>query len=255
MDIVSSSQWKTWFEINRARRLNLDQYPAYCLSRDEVALISSSIQQFERGENARGRSFRIRGRLYAIKNKDPIYPQALHLFIEEEQRHSLYLRQFMERQGIPRQEEIWVDNVFRKLRKLAGLDCMIIVLVSAEIIAMSYYRALHGATRSPQLRAICARILRDEVAHLQFQGATLAKLRRNTNVPQRFLLEFSHAILLYVTALVVWHHHAKVFRAAHISFRRFFHKARRDFKRTIGYSRILMKPQRLVALGSDRYAY
>lgn len=255
MDICSAAQWKIWFEHNRDRDLLLPRGRLYRLSALEKETISSSIQEFERGENARGKSFRIRGRLYAIRAKDAAYPRALELFIREEQRHSAYLRGFMQKQGIPCRDKVWTDGIFRKLRKLAGLDCMIVVLVTAEIIAVSYYRALRAATRSPELRAICARILRDEAAHLQFQGATLAKLRRNMPLPQRLMLEAAHAILLYLTALVVWHNHRKVFRAAHISFRRFFSKARRDFQRTIDYSRILMKTPRVLTMRPNRYAY
>ena len=41
---------------------------------------------------------------------------------------------------------------------------------------MPYYSALHDATGSPMLRAICRQILRDEAMHLKYQGQTLARL-------------------------------------------------------------------------------
>lgn len=235
--VLDARYWERWFEKNRDKMAPIPWECAYRIGATEKALLTASIQEFERGENARGRSFRIRGRLYAMRQRDSRYPRALQLFIWEEQRHSAYLRRYMELEGIPRQEELWVDNVFRRLRKLAGLDCMIMVLVSAEIIAMSYYRALSQATSSPILKAICRRILKDEVAHLQFQGGTLAKLRRSLHPCHRFALEIIHFTLLIGTSLVVWQHHRAVYAAAGISFRMFMEITYREFRRTIRYSR------------------
>lgn len=96
--------------------------------------------------------------------------------MKEEQRHSACLLRFMQREGIPAASSHWVDTVFRRLRVLAGLELSLRVLVSAEIIAIPYYRALGAATRSPLLRAICARILQDEAVHLRFQASSLSRL-------------------------------------------------------------------------------
>ena len=96
--------------------------------------------------------------------------------MKEEQRHSAYLLRFMQREGIPVSSKHWVDTVFRRLRVLGGLELALRVLVSAEIIAIPYYRALGAATQSPLLQAICATILQDEAAHLRFQASMLWRL-------------------------------------------------------------------------------
>ena len=64
--------------------------------------------------------------------------------------------------GIPRLSAHWLDGIFRRLRKLAGLEACAAVLVTAEVLAMAYYQALRDATRSQLLRSLCARILVEE---------------------------------------------------------------------------------------------
>src|SRR5216684_6603784 len=103
---------------------------------------------------------------------------ALELFIAEEQSHSGMLGRFQDREGIPRLPSHWLDRIFRRLRKLAGLEVCAMVLVTAEVLAIPFYQALRDATRSRLLRSICARILCDEAAHLDYQALTIGLIRR-----------------------------------------------------------------------------
>jgi hypothetical protein len=114
---------------------------------------------------------------YAKSTGDAEYLEAIKLFIKEEQRDSQYLARFMNLANIPLARKIFVDTVFRSLRKLANLECSIGVLITAEIIAKVYYRALHDATQSIFLREICKQILRDEKFDVEFQAERLAILR------------------------------------------------------------------------------
>src|SRR5207245_9502874 len=103
---------------------------------------------------------------------------SLELFIAEEQRHSAILGRFLDRERILRLTNHWLDSMFRRLRKLAGLEVCAMVLVTAEVLAVPFYQALRYATRSPLLRSICMRILCDEAAHLNYQALTLGLVRR-----------------------------------------------------------------------------
>jgi hypothetical protein len=184
------------------------------LSREESRCIQSSIQQFQLGEGSSGRRLLQRGREFAHAAGDPDFPEALALFVKEEQRHSGYLLRFMQREGIPASSSHWVDTVFRRLRVLAGLELSLRVLVSAEIIAIPYYRALGAATHSRLLRAICARILQDEAAHLRFQASMLSRLAANRPLFADRIVSAIHRLFLLITCLVVWREHGRVFRAA-----------------------------------------
>src|SRR5438876_7310660 len=159
-------RWYVHFEENRGRLRSLPWTDPYRFSEAEIRLAGRSIQQFQLGEFARGRGLRRRARECAALAGDPLFLPALDLFIAEEQAHSSMLGEFLDQEGIPRIESDWADRIFRRLRKLAGLELCVMTLVTAEALAIPFYRALRDATRSPLLRGICVRILCDEAAHL-----------------------------------------------------------------------------------------
>ena len=212
--LADFGSWAAIFAAKTNRGDTLPWDTEYRISEEERARISSSIQQFELGENAEGRSFRAAASRYAERSGDWEYLRALKLFIEEEQRHSSYLRRFMEAQAIPCAPRHWVDDTFRWLRKRAGLELFIIVLVSAEIVARPYYRGLGAATQSPLLRAICREILRDEADHLCFQGNALRKLRLGRGWVPAFVVEQLQLLLMVGTCVVVWASHRSVLTCA-----------------------------------------
>ena len=188
------------------------------LTPQERNAISKSIAVFQLGENSEGNSFMRAGKRYAEQSGDKKYLAALNLFIREEQRHSAVLGQFMDRQNISRIHKEWTDSSFRFIRKLAGLNICVAVLLTAEIVAAVYYRALGQATRSPVLRAICGQILVDEAYHLRFQAGTLAKAMMNWSPIRRWLFRQIQRLLLAGTILVVWKEHRSVYQAGQFSF-------------------------------------
>jgi hypothetical protein len=199
------------------------------LSAPEVRAVGHSIQQFQLGEYARGRGLRRRAASDPLLGSDRWFLEALDLFIAEEQGHSGMLGRFLDREGIPRLTDNWLDGAFRGLRKLAGLEVCVTVLVTAEILAVPFYQALRDATRSPLLRNICTRILRDEAAHLKYQALTIALVRRRASKLGRRVRRFCHWTLLHGTALLVWQQHRRVFSAAGWSFSHFSRGARQWF--------------------------
>ncbi len=201
------------------------------LSCEESRCIQSSIQQFQLGEGSSGSRLLKRGREFANVTGDADFIEALTLFVKEEQRHSGYLLRFMQREGIPASSKHWVDTVFRRLRVLAGLELSLRVLVSAEIIAIPYYRALGAATQSPLLQAICARILQDEASHLRFQASMLSRLSASRPLFADRIVSAMHGAFLMVTCYVVWLEHGRVFRAAGYSREGFLAEALWEFDR------------------------
>ena len=200
---------QSWFEYFRQ-----NTWPAtpwddpYRLTREERIAVISSIRQFQLGEGSEGNAFVERARRFG---GDPEFIPTLRLFIQEEQRHSASLGRFLDLHNCPWLKKHWLDLVFRRIRRMAALELIVTVLVSAEIIAVPYYRALHNATRSPLLRALCGQILLDEAAHLRYQAGTLARLRHGRSAVRRALTELFHALLLQGTVLAVWLEHRTVF--------------------------------------------
>ena len=204
---------------------------SYELCDAERRLISRSVQQFQLGEWARGRGLVRRASSHSVLSVDQWFLPSLELFIAEEQCHSRLLGFFLDSERIPRLNSHWVDGVFRQLRKLAGLEVCVVVLVTAEILAVPFYQALRDATRSQLLRSICKRILCDEAAHLGYQAQTLGLIRRPLSNRARVIRVLCHSVLFHCTALVLWQQHHVVFRAAGWDFRRFWTYARRVFAR------------------------
>lgn len=210
--------WIRLFEENAAYRDSINWNEDYQLSENEKEIIYNSIRQFQRGESGEGKYLFQDAKQYVKKCTDDSYMYALQLFIHEEHRHAKYLAQFMERHGIEKEKVHWVDNVFRWLRHHGNLEVSITVLVTAELFAAIYYRALAKATKSKCLSQICERILWDEDLHINFQSCALNKIQKKRNAFLNFYMRFNHKVLLIGTIPIVWYYHKKVFKAGGFNF-------------------------------------
>jgi hypothetical protein len=227
-----TSPYKHWywhFLENRDAPCALPWRDPYLLCAAECRLVARSIQQFQLGEWARGRGLMRRASSHPVLATESWFLPALELFIAEEQGHSRILGRFLDRESLPRLTNDWLDRIFRRLRKLAGLEVCATVLVTAEVLAIPFYQALRDATRSHLLRSICVRILSDEAAHLNYQALTLGLVRRPLSNQARVIHSLCHSMLFHCTALLLWEQHHRVFRAAGWNFRRFWNDARRGF--------------------------
>lgn len=206
---VSSSEWFEYFKHNAANLLSIPWDSSYVLSPVEKKRVIDSVKMFELGENSEGKTFRRKARVYAEKH-DPDYMDALDLFIKEEQRHSATLRRFLQNTKEETLTKHWVDTVFRKLRKLIDIEVEVIVLLTAETIAMVYYKRLQEATQSPVLFAICKQILLDETRHINFQSSSLYKIRQHQPFARNVAMTVAHFILMLGTTVLVWREHNSV---------------------------------------------
>lgn len=212
------SYWKNYFISNKDHFEDIDWNKIDLLIPQEKEMITSSIQQFQKGEQSEGKHFFS----FAKTFPDPRYLEVIRLFIREEQTHAFVLGKFMELKGIPRIKSHWVDSVFRWLRKLADLENTVIVLLTAEIIAKVYYKALKNATGSLLLDKICEQILRDEDQHIAFQSYTLQLFFKKKNRFRKFFNRIFHQLLMLGTICVVWVTHRRVLKGGGYSFSSFF---------------------------------
>ena len=195
---------------------------------EEREAIERSIRIFQLGESGQGTHFIKAACDHAARLGDETYVEALKLFIAEEQGHSGMLGRFMDQQGISRAHHQWSNGMFRALRKLWNLEICIAVLVTAELIAKVYYRALRDATRSPALKAICRQILHDEVDHIYFQAGMLAKIRRDRPRWMQDVARVLHRILMSGTLVAVWLDHHRCFEAGGFHFERYWKQCHRE---------------------------
>jgi bacterioferritin (cytochrome b1) len=227
---VNFAKWFDYFANNKLNLLAIRWDDAYVLTEDERKTITKSIQQFQLGENSEGKHLINSAKKYAARTGDHLYYDALIDFIKEEQRHAKDLARFMRLQGIPLVRNHWVDQVFRKMRRFAGLELSVIVLITAEIIAKVYYQALKQSTNSTILKDLCHQILRDEEKHVEFQSQTLRKLNAGRNQLVNGTGRLFHRVLLEGTLLVVWQQHSKVFIAGGYTFSQFLSACRHEFR-------------------------
>lgn len=207
--------WNYWLEIFEARAPRLvihRQLPADCLSEEDRRRIAASIATFQLGEQSEGRTLLRFAEDFALEKNLPALPRVTALFIREEQHHAAQLKEFMVANGIALKRRSWTDSVFRAVRKLAGFEAAVTVLVTAEMIGFVYYRALARATDSPTLKTICRAMCADESLHLRYETQLLLTLRGDRGRIPRRLVEFAHRTLLVVSSRIVFHDHRRVLK-------------------------------------------
>ena len=229
----TSAEWCRFFEQNGANGLPLPWERGAELTDEERDAIGSSLQDFQLGESSEGTYFRRSAQVYADAIGDPEYARAIDLFIREEGRHSRVLGAYLDLAGLPRLEKSWTDGVFRRLRRNMPLEVVISVLLTAEMIAMAYYRAMHDATKSPLLRRLCAQLLRDERMHLKFHCEQLASARKSRSRWRLAMTHWTQRALLAGTCVVVWWRHAKAFRKGGFTFRRLWRVTHDEFRHMV----------------------
>jgi 1,2-phenylacetyl-CoA epoxidase catalytic subunit len=210
---MTETDWVVLFSSRAAGSEFLPWSDPQTLTDSERRLVCASIQQFQLGEGSDGSGLIRRGRASRLAALNVNFIPSLELFIKEEQRHSRHLARFLQREGVALLQQHWVDRVFRRVRKIAGLELCLRVLVMAEIVAVPYYTALQRATGSALLQRICANILVDEADHLRFQAENLKLLQSSRPSLPRLELLFWRCFQL-ATLLVVWREHGGVLRAA-----------------------------------------
>jgi hypothetical protein len=224
----TSKEWCHYFESNEQ---NLIPIPWSENDTHDLELISGSIREFQKGESSEGHHLFSAARRFSNQVGDPHFLTATKFFIAEEQRHARELGKLLKLAKIPLANQTWPDTTFRFLRRLGGLEISIGVLVTAEIIAQTYYTALKKASSNRILRAICTQIEFDEEQHIHFQTGRLALLRRRRSPLYLRWVSWIHHVLFFATVFIVWFNHKTVFKRAQYDFRKFWQSCWHYFER------------------------
>jgi hypothetical protein len=210
MSSVDFEIWLNHFEHHARHPRCVPHGLSDILTYDERRLIASSIATFQLGEQSEGRTLLRAAQRVAFGRGIPALVRIVELLIREEQRHAALLRTFMEDHHIALKRADWTDRVFRLVRRLAGLELYIYVLISAELIGIVYYRALEAATDCQRLRVLCRSLVSDELAHVGFESQLLLTLQAGRAAPVRSLMRLAHRAFFASTACVVWLTHRSV---------------------------------------------
>lgn len=221
----TQKDWLEFFQYNFVLEPNFSMDRP--LTQEEQTRLTKSIQAFAMGESSEGKHLKRVVRQYVQDSGNETYAQIMDLFIQEENQHSTYLNIFMEAHFLESKKEIWIDKVFRKLRAFNGLKGEILTLMTAEIIALSFYQALSKSVSTPSLKEICGKMLYDESAHIVFQSRQLSTLScsKGIDIYRRFLLTLS--------GVAAWLYCKPVFKAGGYGFTDYFREIHSHLKESI----------------------
>jgi hypothetical protein len=204
--------WLSHFEYHAERPRGIPPTLADVLKPEERRLIASSIATFQLGEQSEGSTLVRAADRFARAQQIPSLVRIVELFIHEEQRHAALLRCFMEDHQIPLKSRDWTDHAFRRLRRLAGFELYLYVLITAELIGNVYYRALERATGCQRLKVLCRTLVAEELVHVAFESQLLLALRAARPSSARTLLRSIHRAFFVGAAGVVWLTHRSLLR-------------------------------------------
>ncbi|MFZ0550408.1 MAG: hypothetical protein WAM21_06340 [Steroidobacteraceae bacterium] len=206
--------WLNHFEYHADQPRGARGCSPNALPPEERRLIAHSIATFQLGEQSDGTGFLRAAYRFAGVHGDELLPRITELFIREEQRHARLLREFMEEHGIRAKRRHWSDAVFRRVRRLAGFELYLHVLITAELIGNVYYRALESVTGCQRLRVLCRTLLADQLAHVGYESELILELRARKPAGLRTLTRLAHRAFFCGTACSVWVSHRAVLRSA-----------------------------------------
>lgn len=233
--IHSSQFWKEHFRINLAKqRVNWQQRPA--INPAEKSSILYSLKAWQLGETSDGSHLLAAATRYARKVNDPLYPEAVKLFIKEEQKHGSNLGRYIDMLGEQRAKSDWGDTLFRKIRYLnTSMELWTITVIIVESAAQVFYKALHDATNCPLLKSICNDILIDEAHHIKFQNERMYTIFQQKKFYNKAFSIGLYGILFFATIHAIWFGHGKALQAGGVSKKEFMKQMYYKFFKTLQF--------------------
>ena len=204
------NEWENYFLKNKLNLQKITWNYQDLLSKKEKDCISSSIAKFQLGEYSEGQKLIEFCDKYSRKYEDKILKKITALFIKEEQAHSYILKRFMKLNNIAILKSDWTDNIFRLIRSISGYELSITVLITAEIISLTYYKALSKATKNNLLKDICLKIIEEEKKHVLYESMLLKNMRKQKMRISQLLIFVSHKLFFLCSVLLVLMDHRKV---------------------------------------------
>jgi hypothetical protein len=161
------SAWRRHYEDNHRRPLPVVVDAALGLTDVQRDALTLTLARFQLGETGEGR---IGHEINAFHHPaiDDDYREALRGFVREEGRHAAILGRCVKALGGAPLASTWTELLFRRGRRLVGVRTKLVVLLSAEVIAVGFYGALVDRLPPGPLKDALGQIVGDEAGHLAF---------------------------------------------------------------------------------------
>lgn len=229
---MSSDQWLDAFTARAGRHREVDAVDSGDLDDAIAALASRSLAIFQLGESGTGEHLFAAARSAGV---DAAYLACLERFVAEEQEHARLLAVVLESLDATLLTEHWSDRIFVLIRRAHSLRAEVLVLMVAEVIALSYYGALRDGIGSPALADVFARIHDDERFHVEFHCQTLPERLSRFPRPVQRAARAAWMTLVTGASLVVARDHGRLMGRVGVSRRAFLHRVAGD-RRQVGAS-------------------
>jgi hypothetical protein len=233
--IHSSSFWKNHFQHNLTKQ-RIDWQLKPNITKEEKEKILYSLKAWQLGETSDGKHLMAAVNKYAAHIHDAEYPEAVQLFIKEEQKHGGNLGRYIDLIGEQRAKKDWGDTLFRKIRYFnTSMELWTITVIIVESAAQVFYKALQDATSCALLKSICNDILIDEAHHIKFQNERLYIIFQQKSIYVKAVSMLFYAALFYLTIHAIWLGHRKALKAGGVSHSEFMKQMFYKFFRSMQF--------------------
>lgn len=168
-------------------------------------LLLDSLARFQVGEAGEGRIARQIWKLRAFGIDDD-YRVALGHLVKEEGRHARILAAHIKANGGQLLHDSYTERAFVFLRRMLGVRYKLICLCAAEVVGMSYYRAMADALPEGDLADALAQIAADETLHLSFHSVCFRNAVEGSAVNRALFRVAWWSTASAGQALMVWDH-------------------------------------------------
>ncbi|MEP0985485.1 ferritin-like domain-containing protein [Ekhidna sp.] len=233
--IHSSLFWQDHFRKNlTANRVDWKIQPT--ISPLEKKEIIYSLKAWQLGETSDGSHLLKAAEKYAKKIDDPDYPNAVRLFIKEEQKHGRNLGKYIDLIDEQRCKSDWGDTLFRRIRYFnTSMELWTVAVIIVESAAQIFYLALKDSTKCKLLKSICQDILIDEAHHIKFQNERLYQIFEKKSFYNKAFSIGWYGILFFGTIHAIWFGHKKAFKAGSINKKEFMRLMYYKFFKSMKY--------------------
>lgn len=235
--------WLDYFLDNRDRENALPWESGVTLSPRHRDALVRTLQRFHLGESGEGQWLK----RWAAQRGDALYCRTIELFVAEEQAHSRWFGRLLDALGAPKLRSHWSDAAFTRVRRLGGLHFELVTFLTAEIIGKHLFSCVARRGEDALIRAVFARIVKDESAHIAFHVATLRAAFGAQSRWQRTAWQLGWRVLLLLALLLVCLDHAALFKVLGVSRREFAARCWHSLRRVSGKIWREGAPQQTVA--------
>ena len=234
--IHSSLFWQNHFRKNLTKQ-RIDWTLKPQITTKEKDEILYSLKAWQLGETSDGSHLLAAATKYAKRVNEPEYPDAVKLFIKEEQKHGSNLGQYIDLIGEQRAKKDWGDTLFRKIRYFnTSMELWTITVIIVESAAQVFYQALHDATNCELLKSICRDIIIDEAHHIKFQNERLHRIFQRKSFYNKAFSIGWYGILFFGTIHAIWFGHGKALKAGGVNKTEFMRQMYYKFFNSLKFS-------------------